>query len=94
MAEATNDIIVTVPRYYASAIQQFTSPNDVMLVFGHSAPVLKDGGFGEPVSQPVAIVNMSPQAAKELALLLLDAVGEVEKTYGPLRTAFIDARAK
>jgi hypothetical protein len=89
-----NISIVTAPRFYVSSVQQFAGPNDVMLVFGHNTPTLKDGAFSDAVSQAVTILNMSPQTAKELSLLLQEGIAEVERQFGPLRTPFIDERTK
>lgn|GEM_PF-5741236 len=89
-----NAQVITAPRFYMSSVQAFFASNDVALVLGHTTPSLKDGAFGDPVSQAVAVINMSPQSAKELMLLLKSGLEEIESQFGLLRTPFIDERTK
>lgn len=86
------------PIIYAAVIQATRSSNDFTLIFGRHIPV--SGGsntFSEKsalIPVPVGVLQMSPQTAKDLYLLMQDHIREYEEQYGLITTAYSQSQEK
>jgi hypothetical protein len=70
--------------FYASSFSIQASANDFSVIFHDTLPIAdNDGGVSKSAEyrRPVGIIKMSPQSAKDLALLLMDAVSKYETLY-------------
>ena len=78
-----------IPEIYASVMHYRWTSNEWTITFKRtpsnfdpSQPIPEDR------YEPVAVVRMSPQAAKDLYLLLQDGVQKYEKQFGSITTAY------
>ena len=83
-----------VPFFNPEVIQNSWTSNGCSIVFSRRRPVFGSdiNVVEQPVVEPVAVVQMSPQTAKDLYLLLRDSVQGYEKEWGEITTAFSRSR--
>ena len=87
---------ITAPEYFSSSFQISRNSNQVTIVFRHYRPLLHKSriDIGAALQEPIAVVVLSPQSAKDLALLLSRQVEEYEEEWGNLNTEFTKTQAK
>lgn len=76
---------------YANQVAVQGSGTDVTLIFSRLQPVVGQDGrlrLDAAIAQPSAVVQMSPQTAKDLVLALGDTVNQIEKEFGKLSSPF------
>ena len=82
---------LNVPYHAAGTFMIQTTGTEVLLVL-QSARSLVDKNTGEmsqlTISQPIAVVSISPGTAKDLHILLGDALAKHEESFGPITTPF------
>lgn len=83
---------VDAPFFYGSTFQLTAGPLDFSLIVGRQHPMFitpPEGPqqFGAAL-EAQAIIQMSPQTAKDLMLLLRDHISRVEAEYGVIQTPF------
>src|SRR5687767_8203757 len=68
--------------------------NEIHLILQRVRPMISPDLTLSGIAQlaPIGMLSMSPQTAKDLMLLLSDAVKKYEKEYGPLETDFMRKR--
>ena len=87
---------LNVPNYFASSFRLASMGNEILLVIDRAVPMVDEQGV-MPVDsvlmmQTVATISLSPGAAKDLALVLSDAVSKHEEQYGKIVTPFSSAK--
>jgi hypothetical protein len=84
--EAMMASVIQAPKFYGSTVNVNMTSNEISLMFGRPHFVIGDheGAPGEPV----AIIQMSPQTAKDLLVLLAGSLKTWEKEWGELQTEF------
>ncbi|WP_397402445.1 hypothetical protein [Phenylobacterium sp.] len=82
------------PEFAVANFGAMSSGTEVVLVANKLVPMVTAAGLNGVAATAVAILHLSPQSAKELALLLTGVVADYEALYGPLRSPFIDERQK
>ena len=86
---------INAPAFYASSIQAAVAGNDLHLIFSRVHPVMVETGQGVEhgaATEPVAVLDVSIQTAKDMLLLLQDIIGRYETEYGAIETDFSRAR--
>ena len=82
---------LNVPYLAAGTFMIKSTGTEVLLVL-QSARSLVDKNTGEmsqlTINQPIAVVSISPGTAKDLHILLGDAVAKHEESFGPITTPF------
>ncbi len=75
---------------YSSQIQMQWAGNDAILTFGRSRPMMLASGEIAPfaVTEPTAIMHMSPGGVKDFYLVLADQVKKYEAKYGKIETEY------
>ncbi|MER9070128.1 DUF3467 domain-containing protein [Mesorhizobium sp. M0902] len=83
--------LVNIPLFYVSSVRVAPSPVNFNLVFSRIQAVNFTNG-NERIHAGALVdvlgLDMSPQAAKDLALILKAVVDQHEKEWGPLETEF------
>jgi hypothetical protein len=82
---------IDTPLYYASGVMFLATGNDFTLIFSRARPLLNADGSVNPaaaVSEPVAVVSVTPQTAKDLLLLLQANLPVWEEDFGEIQTVF------
>ena len=86
---------LNVPYLAAGTFMIKSTGTEVLLVL-QSARSLADKNTGaiseRTVTQPIAVVSISPATAKDLHLVLGDVVAKHEESYGPITTPFTARR--
>src|SRR5690349_8808432 len=85
-----------VPHLAAGTFMIQSTGTEVLLVFQSARSLVdkKTGAISErTVNQPIAVVSISPGAAKDLYLLLGNFVAKHEECFGPITTPFTVRRA-
>jgi hypothetical protein len=87
--------IIDAPTFYASQIQVMFTGNDATIVFARTRSTTSGN---VPVtnivrSEPVAIIVMSPQTAKDLLVLLKGQTDIFEKEFGEITTPYTKKQA-
>ena len=87
---------LNVPHLAAGTFMIQSTGTEVLLIL-QSARSLADKNTGaiseRTVNQPIAVVSISPGTAKDLHLLLGEAVAKHEESFGPITTPFTLRRA-
>lgn len=85
-----------VPIIHPTVIQQGHSSNEFMVVLSQNIPTFDDSNRTAKKSAviPVGVLQMSPQTAKDLHLMLQDGIRQYEKEYGPIKTKYAQSREK
>lgn len=84
-----------VPHIVASTFNTAMAGTEMMILVNVAKPKFDGTDFtGDIVFEPQVALHMSPQAAKELLILLQGSVENYEASFGPLRSSFIDERSK
>lgn len=94
IAAPDGGVAIDVPQFPASTFNISTTPTEFCMLVSTIAPGISSGelAFG---MKGQCMLTMSPQAAKELVVLLRDMVAKYEKEYGlELRTPFLADREK
>jgi hypothetical protein len=82
---------LNVPHLAAGTFMIQSTGTEVLLIL-QSARSLADKNTGaiseRTVNQPIAVVSISPGTAKDLHILLGDAVAKHEESFGPITTPF------
>lgn len=73
------------PLIYASSIQLRVASNDWSLVLGNKVPV---PGEEREELRPKCILQISPQTAKDLYLIIKGALEVYEARYGEIKTEY------
>ncbi|MGE7367924.1 hypothetical protein ACQKKX_02485 [Neorhizobium sp. NPDC001467] len=87
---------IEAPTFYGSNFAVSWSALDVSMVLGRAFPATIDAGdmagsmFG--VLETQAIIQMSPQSAKDLMLVLQEGLKAYEEKYGVIKTDYSEAR--
>ena len=86
---------LNVPHLAAGTFMIQSTGTEVLLILQSARP-LADKNRGviseRTVNQPIAVVSISPGTAKDLLLLLGDAVAKHEDSFGPISTPFTTRR--
>lgn len=87
---------VNAPAFYVTSIRTMFEPTGVSIIFSRSQPT--DIPHGTQVVHasaivPAAIIDMSPQTAKDLFVLLQEQIEGYEKSWGTIETEFTRRRA-
>lgn len=89
---------IEAPYFFVSTLNVQATGNDFAILFSRPQPVSDKGGLGIlanfALSQVVAIVSMSPQTAKDLAVLLTSIIHDHEKEFGEISTPYLKRRAE
>lgn len=82
--------LIEAPRFSSSSVFIAATGTEFIITLLRTVPALhKDGSMSShAMNRPEAIVSMSPQSAKDLALALTKAVADHESKFGPLATPF------
>lgn len=86
---------LNVQQFFASMFHVALTSTTVTVLCQANAPAIDENGNIVPnvgVAVPVAQINLSPQAAKELSVLLSDMIASYEANYGTIKTDFIQQR--
>src|SRR3954452_17769755 len=87
---------LNVPHLAAGTFMIQSTGTEILLIL-QSARSLADKNTGaiseRTVNQPIAVVSISPGTAKDLHLLLGEAVARHEESFGPITTPFTVRRA-
>ena len=85
-----------VPIIHPTGIQQGHSSNEFMLVLNQNIPIFDDTNRAAAKTSviPVGVLQMSPQTAKDLHLMLQDGIRQYEKQYGTIKTTYAQSREK
>ena len=82
---------LNVPHLAAGTFMIQSTGTEILLILQSARPLVdKSTGemSGRTVKQPVAVVSISPGTAKDLHLLLGEAVAKHEESFGPITTPF------
>lgn len=81
---------VLAPQYYATGVQILQQSNDFAVIFMRSHPSVAPLKSGETVAflQVTALIQMSPQTAKDLHIALGSQICAYEKEWGPIETEY------
>lgn len=82
------------PHIVASTFNTVAAGTEVILQVNLAKPHFDGDKLGDVAFEPQVYLHMSPQAAKELMILLKGAIESYEGTFGVLRSPFIDERSK
>lgn len=89
---------IVAPHYFATNTSIAFTSNACALTFLRATPANLKVGPDAVVQigalEPVVILDLSPQSAKDLAIVLMDAVARHEKEYGDLTSDFIRKQAR
>ncbi len=85
MAEPSEQMEINVPFFYASSITIQVMSNDWTFFLGKVVPL---PGDKQPELRPTCILQVSPQTAKDLHLLMKLHLEEYEERYGTIETDF------
>ena len=92
IAEGTAQIVpVDAPLLYASTLSIGHTSNEFTLTFSRAAQIMVRQGneaLQATTNQPVAVISVSPQTAKDALLLLGDIVTAYEKAWGNIATEY------
>lgn len=86
--------LMSVPKFGTSVFNTMISPTEFVLVCSSLMPGIDASGAFTPGLRPECLLSLSPQAAKELSILLTDQVEQFEKEFGEMTTPFIKERTK
>lgn len=92
--DALSAIMIEVPKFSASVFNVSVTPTEVMLLASSLMPGISPAGDIVSGPKPQVVLSMSPQSAKELALVIEGVISTYEEAHGPIRTPFIDERTK
>lgn len=92
-AAAIQSAMFNVPKHCGSVFNLTFSPTEAILTVSSLMPGMNEGEIVAGI-RPEAVISMSPQAAKELAVLLAQQVAIHEKTFGVMRTPFLEESEK
>ena len=85
----------SIPLIHASTIQTSWTSNEWTIALSQFLPNPRpDAGSLEGHPQPVAILQISPQTAKDLYLLMQEGIQEYEKQFGSITTTFSQTKGK
>lgn len=88
--------LIDAPYFNTSTVEVAATNTDFVFSFSriHPAHLIQPDGarVSAGVNQPTAILVMSPQAAKELLVVLSDVMAKHEKDNGEIITDFVKAR--
>jgi hypothetical protein len=80
------------PQYYATGVQLFHQSNDFSIIFMRSHPSITPTEVGKsPIMafmQAIALIQMSPQTAKDLHVALGNQLAVYEKEWGQIETGY------
>lgn len=82
---------VSVPSFYATSVRMAVEPHNVNLVFARMQPVdIRHGNTTTHAGHlaPAFMLDLSPQTAKDLLLLLQDGIAKREAEWGVIETEF------
>lgn len=84
------------PSLFGSSFNVSWSSNECCLLICRTLPALlpPEDGAVNAFSAPVAALHMSPQAAKDLCLLLMEGLSRYENDWGALETEFVRSRGR
>lgn len=91
IADGATGELVNVPTFHSSTVRIAPTPTNFNLIFArHQAVNFSKGNERVQAATLVDVValDMSPQAAKDLALVLMGVVKEHEKEWGILETEY------
>ena len=80
---------------HPTVFQEGHSSNEVAIVLADNVPVFgeaADSGdrlFSKTRIVPFGILKLSPQAAKDLLLILQQGIQQYEQEFGPIKTAYL-----
>ena len=83
------------PTISASSFQGYWTSNECLIVMTRFDPLAVSAdttGFASSPTVPLCVLQLSPQSAKDLFLILKDGVDAYEQNWGPISTEF--SRAK
>ena len=85
-----------VPIIHPTVIQQGHSSNEFILVLSQTILIFDDTELtaGKGTVTPVGVLQMSPQTAKDLYLVLQEGIRQYEKEYGPINTTYSQSLEK
>jgi hypothetical protein len=86
--------MLTVPSCSASFFNITTQPTIVSLLVSSMAMGVTPSGELVTGNKPEFLLSMSPQATKELSILLVQAVATYEAKYGTVTTPFVKERER
>lgn len=85
---------ISAPVYTPVLFSVAGSANEVHVILAEPRPLMPlPDHAGATRFDPVAAIRLSPHAAKDLVLLLQDAVERFENEYGPITTEYSKGRA-
>jgi hypothetical protein len=75
---------IEVPTYYAASVQIFLAVNDASLMFTRPTPGTLPNGALSTIAmiEPVALIQMSIETLKDLAVLIGDQIEQIEVSRG------------
>lgn len=82
---------LNVPHLAAGTFMIQSTGTEVLLILQSARPLVdkNTGAISEhTVNQPIAVVSISPGTAKDLHILLGEAVAKHEESFGPITTPF------
>lgn len=84
------------PSLFGSSFNVSWSSNECCVVVCRTLPAVAppEDGSVHGFSSPVAALHMSPHAAKDLCLLLMEGLARYEGDWGPLETEFVRSRGR
>ena len=93
--EVARLIPIQAPYFSAGSVMIQATGNDFVLVYRRPVPI-QPGDNGElhnvMLNEAVAIITVSPQTAKDIALSLSHAIKEYEKEYGEIVTPYTKSK--
>jgi hypothetical protein len=97
LAGGAKPMTLAVPTFYVSTINASLGSNEGTLTFSVTKPVIVQAGPNTTIQaltqEPVVVIQMSPETAKDLAILLTERVAVHEKAWGEISTEFTKLRA-
>ncbi len=85
---------IQAPLFTATFFQTFGNSNEISVFMANNNPGLTSDGKITAINQAVMMLSLSPQSAKDLSILLNDAITNYERTYGEIVTDFTMNRAQ
>lgn len=90
--------IVPAPQFYASGVNVQATGTEYVFTFTRMLPAIdqsgKNPGIGLGTNAPVAILSMSPQAVKDMIVVIQPMLAKQEKDFGEIHTPFTQARSQ
>ncbi|WP_265518995.1 hypothetical protein [Nitratireductor luteus] len=85
--------LLDVPEFFGDKVALITDSTSFTVFLSRQVPVLvRSQNAG--TSRPAVTLHMSPQTAKDLALLLIDQIDQHEREWGQIETAFTRRRTQ